>query len=162
MKEREETDKPLLALEDETVNGVCELLRNHEFRIQDYLAEFISAMCDVSMQEMFSNSSSTRKLQPRWLFWYAYRYMTNETYDKIGEVTRRYSNHRFTTNSIGQCINKMAATIESEPIWKKRWTIIKRIIKLRDADVKKSSDSTITITVPKELKDIINIEIKEK
>ena len=77
-------------------------------------------------------------------------------------AVERCGGHRFTPNGIGQCVNKMSQLISSEPMWTKRWTIIKRIIKIRDAVTEKKSEGTITITLPKELKDIINIEIKEK
>lgn len=146
----------------DSVDDILMAVRQHEVDIMAYLAETVASLCNIECKDMLKISSETRFAQPRWLFWYAYRYMTNETLEEIADMTQRCGGHRFTTSGIGQCVNKMSQMISSEPMWAKRWTIIKRIIKLRNTDNKKSSDNTITITVPKELKDIINIEIKER
>ena len=108
---------------------------------------------------MLTNSSVAYLAQARWLYWYAIRYMTNETYDKIAVRTTAKSGCSFTPNGIGQSINKMAALINSEPIWVKRWTIIKRIIKLRDAPAngfEPQETVTMYVTAPKGIK----VEIK--
>ena len=51
--------------------------------------------------------------------------------------------------------------IENESLWKRRWTIIKRIIKLREQE-DDYIDKTIVIQVPKTLKGKVNISIKDK
>lgn len=55
----------------------------------------------------------------------------------------------------------MSMMIENESLWKRRWTIIKRIIKLREQE-DDYIDKTIVIQVPKTLKGKINITIKDK
>jgi hypothetical protein len=146
----------------DSIDDILTAVRQHEMDIMTYLADTVASLCNIERNDMLRACSEAHLAQPRWLFWYAYRYMTGETLEKVSEMTERCCGHRFTPNGIGQCVNKMSQMISSEPMWTKRWTIIKRIIKLRDTDVKKNSDNTITITVPRELKDIINIEIKEK
>lgn len=146
----------------DSVEDILEAVKRHEMDIMTYLADTVASLCNISRNDMLKGSSEAHLAQPRWLFWYAYRYMTSETLEKVADMTKRCGGHRFTPNGIGQCVNKMSQMISSEPMWTKRWTIIKRIIKLRDVDSNKKQDSTITITVPKELKDIINIEIKER
>ena len=104
---------------------------------------------------MLSDTSVAYLAQARWLYWYALRYMTNETYDKIAERTMRKTPYRFTPNGIGQSINKMSAMIVNEPIWTKRWIILKRIIKLRDTVVKEKVETetvTMKIIAPKGVK----------
>lgn len=147
----------------DSIDEILRLVRECEYNVQEYLANTVASLCDVDVDTMMSNCDKIYIAQARWLFWYAYRYMTNETYEKIGEMSRTRGKHPFTTNTIGQAINKMSALIESEPIWKKRWMIIKRIIKLRDeVSSEKKTDNTIIIQVPRELRDKLNIQIKEK
>lgn len=146
----------------DSVEDILDAVKRHEMDIMEYLAATVASLCNIELKDMLKLSSEEHLAKPRWLFWYAYRYMTGETLEKVAEMTARCGGHRFTPNSIGQCVNKMSQMISSEPTWTKRWTIVKRIIKIRDSVTDKKSDGTITITIPKELRDIINIEIKEK
>lgn len=146
----------------DSIEDILSAVRQHDIDIMAYLADTVASLCNIERKDMLKGCGEAHLAQPRWLFWYAYRYMTGETLEKIADMTEKCGGHRFTTNGIGQCVNKMSKMISSEPMWTKRWTIIKRIIKLRDAGINKKSDSTITINVPKELKDVINIEIREK
>lgn len=146
----------------DSIGHILELVRSHEYDIYTYLAETVAALCGIDVDKMLAFNSKIYVIQPRWLFWYAYRYMTGETFEKIAEMTKNKGNYYFTPNSICHSINKMSALIESAPLWKKRWTIIKRIIKLRDANVEEQVDNTIVIQVPRDIKDKIQISIKEK
>lgn len=146
----------------DSVDDILEAVRRHEIDIMTYLADTVASLCNIERKEMLKSSSEEHLSKPRWLFWYAYRYMTGETLEKISEMTTRCGGHRFTPNGIGQCVNKMSKMISTEPMWVKRWTIIKRIIKIRESVTENKSEGTITITLPKELKDIINIEVKER
>lgn len=116
-------------MENDTVDKVCELLNGHEDAVRSYLADFVANICNVSVDKMLSETSVAYMSQARAFYWYALRYMTNETYDKLSEYTVSHGGYRFTPNGIGQAINKMNALIEKEPIWKKRWFIIRKIIK---------------------------------
>jgi hypothetical protein len=74
--------------------------------------------------------------------------MTNENYDSIARKTG--TKRKFTVGSIGYCISKMSMMVESEPIWVKRWTIIKRVIKAileSDNDMNKEVTETLTLKV---------------
>lgn len=136
-------------------------LRLLEQGYQCYLADFVCALCGVEKKDMMSGNNST-SVQARWLYWFSYRYMTNESYKKIASMTEPFKGKRFSTQGIAAGVNKMSQLVESEPIWKKRWTIIKRIIKLREQESEVKVDNTITINIPKDLRDRINISIKEK
>lgn len=146
-------------LETFHIEEACKHLKLHEEKIQDYLADCVAALCDVKKEEMFSQSDVIFFAHARWLYWYAYRYMTNESYDKIAKQDF-HGGHSFTSRTIQNGANKMFMMIERDPIWKKRWSIVKRIIKLRnsDTDVK----NRIVIQIPKEIKEIVEIEIKDK
>ena len=161
MKSDEEIKQDWQQLETENIDKACELLRQHESRIEDYIAEIVAALCNVDCSDMLTNSSVAYLAQARWLYWYAIRYMTNETYDKIAMRTTAKSGCKFTPNGIGQSINKMALLVAQEPIWVKRWTIIKHIIKLRDMVVKEKSEMetvTMKIIAPKGVK----VELKNE
>ena len=141
-------------LENDNVEKACEYLRRYEGDIEDYVAEIVASLCNA-------DTSVAYLAQARWLYWYALRYMTNETYDKIANRTARKSDYRFTPNGIGQSINKMSAMIVNEPIWTKRWIILKRIIKLRDTVIKEKSEMetvTMKIIAPKGVK----VELKNE
>lgn len=148
-------------LDNADIDEVCKILRLHESRILHYLADSVAALCGVDVGDMLSDTQLAPIAQARWLFWYSYRYMTGETLEKISEMTVSRGGHRFTRNGIGQCINKMAAMIDKEPLWLKRWTIIKRIIKLRDEASTTEKQEKVAIQIPKELKGKVRFEIKE-
>ena len=142
-------------LENDNIEKACEYLRRYECDIEDYVAEIVASLCNVDVDKMLSDTSVAYLAQARWLYWYALRYMTNETYDKIAERTMSKTPYRFTPNGIGQSINKMSAMIVNEPIWTKRWIILKRIIKLRDTVVKEKVETetvTMKIIAPKGVK----------
>lgn len=142
-------------LENDNIEKACEYLRRYEGDIEDYVAEIVASLCNVDVDKMLSDTSVAYLAQARWLYWYALRYMTNETYDKIAERTMSKTPYRFTPNGIGQSINKMSAMIVNEPIWTKRWIILKRIIKLRDTVVKEKIETetvTMKIIAPKGVK----------
>lgn len=134
-------------IETENIERACELLGGYEQEIENYLAHIVASLCGVDVKEMLTDTAISHLAQPRWLYWYAVRYMTNETYEKIGERTTAKSGYKFTPNGIGQSINKMSAMIASEPIWTKRWTIVKRIIKLRENALNRTTDDGVTIRI---------------
>lgn len=127
---------------------VCDTLVNYEDRIRVYLADFVASICNVDIERMFSNCNDLDVAQARWLFWYAYRYMTNETYEKISQLSESMYKRKFTKTCVASGVNKMYNLIEEHPIWKKRWTIVKRIIKTHNAMVTEPN-IPITITIPK-------------
>ena len=144
-------------LDNADIDEICSLLRLHEHRIQDYLVDCVAATCGVDKSDMMTNVSDINTIHSRWLFWYAYRYMTKESFVRISEITQRYG-RKFTEQSISNSVNKMGNMIANETIWTKRWVIIKRIIKLRDKVAKNDLQDVIKVVVhhPK------NVEVKLK
>ena len=127
---------------------VCDTLLNYEGRVRNYLADFVASLCNVETERMFSDDNHLDVAQARWLFWYAYRYMTNETYEKIGKLSGELYGKVFTKVGVASSVNKMNMMIEQQPIWKKRWTIVKQIIKLQ-SEMVFEPQIPVTIAVPK-------------
>lgn len=150
MKSDEELKRDWQHLENDNLEKACEYLRRCESDVEDYIAEVIASLCNIDVMDMLSDSSVAYLAQPRWLYWYAVRYITNETYEKIALRTTAKSGISFTPNGIGQSINKMATMIANEPIWIKRWTMIKHIIKLRDTTNNETQEIvTFKVIAPK-------------
>lgn len=148
-------------LDNADIDEVCNLLRLHETRIQDYLVDCVAALCDVDKFDMMKNTSKLNTIHARWLFWYAFRYMSNDSFVHIAEITERYGK-KFTEQSISNSVNKMGNMIAQETVWTKRWVLIKRIIKLRDqSDNKDGNPQTISIVVhhPKDVE--VKLEKKQ-
>lgn len=127
MKSDNDIAQDLKDIDQQTVDVVCDLLRQYSTKTSMYLANMVASVCDVDVDEMLTDTKHLQNSHARWFFWFAYRYMTNENYDSIARKTG--TKRRFTVGSIGYCISKMSMMVESEPIWVKRWTIIKRVIK---------------------------------
>lgn len=146
-------------LDNADIEEVCRLLRMHETRIQDYLVDCVAAICNVDKTDMMTNTSRLTIIHARWLFWYAYRYMTNESFIRVAEVTQRYGK-KFTEQSISNSVNKMGNMIAKETTWAKRWVLVKRIIKLRNSEQKNvvlDDDLSVTINHPKNIKVKLNV-----
>ena len=144
----EEIKQELANNEQRMIECVCNALSNYELDMRTYLARFVSSLCDVEIERMLSDDNHLDVAQARWLFWYAYRYMTGETYEKIGKLSERIYGKSFTKVGVASSVNKMYTMIEQQPIWRKRWTIVKRIIKLQN-EIVFEPQIPITITIPK-------------
>lgn len=148
MKSDEQIKKELKDIDAFTVQNVCDTLRLYNKATKEYLACFVAAVCDVSVDDMLTDTKHLQNSHARWLYWLAYRYMTNENYDSIARKTG--TKRLFTVGSVGYCISKMSMMVESEPIWVKRWIIIKRVIKaiLDNGDVAPNElPTTLTLKV---------------
>ena len=145
--------------QDFHIKKAVEHLQLCEKDINKYLSDFVAALCEVPKNSMLSNTHVAYCAHARYLYWYAYRYMTNESYEKIAAMSCE-SGHKYTQSAIATGVNKMSTMIEEEPLWNKRWLIVKRIIKLQWQD--ETIDNTIVIQVPNDLKGKINITIKDK
>lgn len=149
-------------LDSGKIEHVYRSLRSYERDINDYLVNCVAELCNVTVDGMFSQGQLSHNAHARWLYWYAQRRMTNGSFEEIARQSNFFG-HKFTSRAIQSATSKMAIMIDKEPIWRKRWIIVKNIISLREkAETEAKADNTIVIKVPKELRDLINIEIKEK
>lgn len=148
-------------LDTEHIDEALAHLRQYERDIQLFIADYVAALCDVTVDEMFKGSDVVYLAHARWLYWYTYRYATNESYDKI--ALQKFPNgHVFVQRTIQNGVNKMALMIEREELWNKRWCVLRKILRLRECETRKPKNNVITISVPRELMETIKIEIKEK
>ena len=152
----------LIGRERTVINDIVGMLRDREIDVLDNLVDLVSALCNIDKDELLSRSNSITVSQARWLYWYTYRYATGESYATIADKTEFLCGRKYTLQGVASSINKMAMMISKEPIWKKRWTIMYRLIKAINNTPSCESDSTIVIHVPKNLSKVVKIEIKEK
>ena len=144
----EELKNKLDETDNASMQAVCNILRQEGKNTRVYLADFVAALCDVEKEKMFSACNDIEVAQARWLYFYAYRKMTNETYDRIGSLSSNVFEKSFTKTGVSLGVKKMYYMIEQSPIWKKRWNIIKRIICEQNEAIKEPP-VPITITIPK-------------
>ena len=142
-------------IEDETIEKACALLASYNNKIHDYIACFVSSLCDVEFKDLMYDTKHLNVVKARWLYWYAYRYLTNDSFDTIAKMTSQY--RKFATSCVGSSCAKMSRMIDIEPIWNKRWQILKRIIKIANKTSLNESQ-TIRITYPRNIK----IELKQE
>lgn len=148
MVEVEQFKNKLEENEKNIILDVCKILANYEGNICNYIADFVSSLCGVTKEQMFSCKKSIDIAQARGLFFYAYRYITYYTYDKIGHVTREMYGKSFTPEGVKSSVVKISELIENNPIWAKRWAILKSIIKSQKVDIKEPP-IPIVIKIPK-------------
>lgn len=131
-----------------TAQRVCEALRDYGSNARQHLADFVASLCNIDKERMQSKCNDLDVAQCRWMFWFAYRFMTNETYDKIGRISEQLYGKRYTKVGVSIGVSKMSSLIEQNSMWKKRWTIIKRVIK-ESNETLVEPPTPITITIPK-------------
>ena len=125
------------------------------------LVELVSDVCDVSVEEIFEEERKAHCVHARWMYWYALRYVTGESYEIISRV-KCFSVRKFTANAVGSGVRGVGAMMAREPLWHKRWAILKQAISDNISDVDIVSDNTIVISVPKGMRSQFNIVVQEK
>ena len=83
MKSDNDIAQDLKDIDQQTVDVVCDLLRQYSIKTSMYLANMVASVCDVDVDEMLTDTKHLQNSHARWFFWLAYRYMTNENYDSI-------------------------------------------------------------------------------
>lgn len=170
MKSEKDFKDELSCLRRSTFKDIELVLRNYDYVSQDMLAGFVAAICDVDECDMLSSNDNAYVSQVRRFYWFALRYMTHDTYQRISERTA-LSGCRFTKDGIRKGIEAMGAIIENEPVWTGRWVVTKKMIKLmqdphsyqiNDFSATMPRKYKLTLCVPKEYKENVEVEIKEK
>lgn len=128
MSNDEDIKKEWERIENESIRKALEHLGSYEMDVRRHLAACVASLCNVDCDMMLTDTSKVYIAQSRWLYWFAYRYMTDETYKKIALHTKD-DGYEFTLRAVAKGITKMSEMVESG-IWKKRWVILKRIIKM--------------------------------
>lgn len=154
----EEQKKQLDAIEDRNITKACEYLRGYEQEIGNHLAQFVASLCNIDVDEMFSNMKNNYYSQARWLYWYALRYMTDETYEQIAARTI-CNGHKFTLRAVAKGIDKMGKMVYENGIWRKRWIILKRVIKMYNGD---DNQSVVKVVITKPANTKVEVEFKNE
>lgn len=124
---REDTiGKDIAQIEDATIRKACELLRDYNGRIDTYLAEIVASLCNVNVEHLLTVTNQPQYAHARWFYWYAYRHMTGEDYNVIVSLMRPY--RKYSRSMVEYAIGRMAVMVSNDPIWMKRWGIIKKVI----------------------------------
>lgn len=143
-------------IDDAVIRSITKKLSEYEYDLLNNLIYYVAAICNVDPIDMLSVNDKVHISQCRWLLWYAHRYMTHDSYEKISEKTS-IEGHRFKTRSIAAGIEKMSKMIAEDKNWEKKWNIIRHIIRLwKNDDLTKEKKNQVIIIAPN------NIEIKIK
>lgn len=156
---QQRTESNIHSLEESTIIQACELLRNYDGGLKEHLAHIVAELCNVSVNAMMKETKHIDVVRARWLYWYAYRYMTDESHYSIAQYCSQW--RKFTSTCISHSIAKMAVIIDGNSIWAKRWIILKRLIKImlnKNVGDEQPSNITIKITHPKG----VNVELKQE
>lgn len=111
--------------DQKVVSDVCNILSQYDFDVKQCLEEIVCSLCNIDHDKLWSRTRNLAVVQARWLFWYAYRFISNDSHQSIANITTR----KFATSCVGQSITKMSMLISSDTIWSRRWIILKQILK---------------------------------
>lgn len=159
IKGEKEITEDVKRLEERTIENVCRLLYAYNGDLRHYLACLVAGLCDVAVGDLYTDTKHINVIQSRWLYWYCYRYMTNESYESISRRSKEW--RRFGAACVGQSVAKMSMMISEDDVWAKRWAVMKRIIKIM---LKKNESEpelfpttiTLKVTHPKDV--IVNLK----
>lgn len=145
------------------------VLRKYDYDAQTMVASFCASICNVDVADMLSPSDNLYVKQTRWLYMFAIRYMTHETYDAIAK-RMMIDGCTITKDGVRKGIERMAELIDNDDTWLGRWVVIKRMIKLKnnphDYPLSDFTDPMpekykVTISVPKGMGKNIEVDVKE-
>lgn len=157
MKNKEQIKQDWDDIMQKGIEAICDALRSYEYDIQEHLCLFVASLCDVNKREMMS-SNRLYLAQARWLYWYAYRYMTHKTSEEISQRTSHEGRH-YSISCISNSISKMDSLIEHDETWRERWSVVKMVIKAKSPIEKNNiielGDKRICISIPQELKKVV-------
>lgn len=146
-------------VEQTVVSEIEHVVSKYDYVCINFLACHIAAMCNVDVADMLSSCDKVYLSQARWLYWYAVRYMTNETYERIAQKTSM-ERCKFSSESIRVGCQKISMLIETDYIWANRWKLIKHIIKLKYKKDDENKKQKIVVNIP--ISSNIEIEILKK
>lgn len=158
MFKEEEIRQHVGAIEDVTLNEALRLLSQYNNCIAKYLAEVVAHVCNVDVKPMLMGTGNIDHVQARWLYWYAYRYLTNESYESMSNRTKEF--REYAPSSIGSAVAGMSMMIsDGVNIWSKRWSIVRRVINIIRAENELRQPDIFTTTVTIKYPKGVNVEL---
>lgn len=125
------------------------------------LVELVSEACGISAEEIFARGNNLQCVHARWFYWYALRYITGESYEAISKSPLPNS-HKYAGACVGFGIKRIGEMMAQEPLWHKRWAMLKQAIKENIPNAEIIEDNTIVISIPKGMRSHFNVVIQEK
>lgn len=155
----EELKQVVDELEDKTIEKVCQIIQNYNGELKTILAYITASLCDVKAEDLLVDTTRMDVVRARWLYWYAYHYMTGETHESISRKSEEQ--RKFATSAVGAGITKISALIDTSSVWSKRWAYLKRVVKIltKQTETKQKQQTIqIKVTAPKGTKIILKQE----
>lgn len=121
-----EAKKGIQVLEQDAIDVARDALKGYTDNVKDMVAELVASLCDVDKREMLSEPRIAPLVQARWFYWYVIKQLYGTTNESISKQFA--GKHRFKTSCVTQGISKMSMLIQSNTVWTKRWSIVKRVI----------------------------------
>lgn len=150
--------------QEELLKEIDMLLRNRDFETQNVLADIVAAICDVDVADMLSPSAVRKISQARWLFWLACYRLEQEPFEEFAKKTS-LDGFTFSDSGVRRGVYIMDSMIRKERKWRERWEAVitaYNAIEGKEIELPKKENKPhrLTLTVPKALKDQIQITIK--
>lgn len=144
---------------ERAIRDACRAIKGYNEALLKYMAEIVASLCNISVADMLRDTKNQTFAQARWLYWYAIKQMLNVSNDHISNLNRGY--HKFLTASVTNGISNMSMMIVEQPVWRKRWDMLKRIIKSAN---EVEDDSMFNQTVKLKIKSPkgINVELTKE
>lgn len=143
--------------DDRYMESIFKQIRARSWRIQENLVNFTASLCGVDAEKMMTDTTDIDYVHAKWLFWYAYKYMTGEPYIAISKMSEEFGK-KYTEQSIAYAVKKMGWLVEQRNVWKERWAVLKRIISLRTGEQVLPDKVKITVKCPKGVEVIVKHE----
>lgn len=145
--------------ERHAVSVAVDALREYNISVTKYLAELVASLCNTTVDAMMTESSRSSNhpmVYARWLYWYAYKRLTQDSCNEISLKTQHFG-RRFSPTAISFGVSKIMLMISENKLWCKRWSILRRVIEeVNGCDL---SQSTIRLKVVNPQG--VNIEIEK-
>lgn len=155
----DDTIRRIQANEDVAIEEVCKHLQGYTKDIRNALADLVASLCDISKEDLLKDTKHLASKHARWLYWYAYRQMTGESYETMSQRSKQY--RRFAQTSIGWGVANMSMMIAEGTIWTKRYTMLRKVIQAANRCEESEhlmKNVTVKVIAPKG----INVEIKQE
>lgn len=159
MRNIEEVVNNVKGIEDETIGLALKLIGDYGSQVVDFLAQIAAELCRVDVDDMLGDTRNIDNVRARWFYWYAYRYMTEESHEKIASTLSK--GRQFDRATIGQGISKIGMLIGDECIWRRRWVAMKKIIGIIIGSTESAiatETPVVTVVCPKG----VNVELKRE
>ena len=151
---KEDATNEIKNAETKAINEASAALSNYTKSVAQNLAKLVASLCGITVQELLYDTTKVPSKHARWLFWYTYKQITNESCSSISKRTEE--TRFFCTSAVSSGITNMGMMVSQNPIWSKRWAILKSVI--NEINEVEKKEQRVLIKHPKGVK----IELMEE